>query len=375
MLLTVLPAKYRRLWSFIATDGVIPVIEAATPRRMTRILRDAQLLESGHVTAVSIVQVGGQLRSAARLALKFSQPVPAHVPQRVYLKLVTPGLIRGRGHDRALREWEFYTSVTTALTPSLLSMGVVRCLDAAAEADGAAHLVLQDVSETHTQPEWPIPPTQAEVERAVDWAAGFHRTWWEQPRLHDLRRPKTSPEGLAAVAERHLTAISQQLSSVERCRTRRVYDVIAGLWERGTLGAPPRRAYTLTHGDLHFWNLLYPQASTDSIAVIDWEDWKVGHAMTEMAYLIGLHWDRSRDAAEEVALIKRYHSVLTATGSVLYSWDDCWRDYRFGMIAMFTVPAVFWDRQLMASVWWPHLKRIHAAYAQLECDELLADLR
>ena len=218
-------------------------------------------------------------------------------------------------------------------------------------------------------------PTQAQVERVVDWAAVFHGTWWEDPHLQDLRRSKVSLDWLTEIADRHVAAISDHLSTVELARTRRVHQAIPHLWALGTIGPPPARAYALIHGDLHLWNVLYPIASTGSLAVVDWEEWDVGHPMTEIAYLVGLNWDRSRNPADERALIERYHAALVATGRPAYSWEDCWRDYRRGIIALFRVPAVFHERKLDAGVWWPHVRRIHAAYEQLDCDELLTDLR
>lgn len=374
MPLSVLSEPYQRVRRLVAGEGVIPALDAVTPRRMTRILRDAQLLDTGHVTKVTLVQPRTTSKISSRIDLQFSCRVASDVPRRVHLKLITSETIDRCGRELALREVDFYTSVTRTLTPSLFGMGVVRCIDAEVADDGSAHLLLHDVSDTHAPPEWPIPPPGAQVCRAVDWAAAFHAAWWEHRDLAELRHPKSSLNWLVDVGERHLAAISDRLSARDVFRMKRIYASMNALWERGHLGPPPCKGYSLIHGDLHLWNILYPLAGADPLAVIDWELWNVGHPLTEAAYLIGLNWDRSRNPADERALVERYHRALVAAGPASYSWDDCWRDYRLGIIALFIVPAVFQDRRLPASLWWPHLSRLHMAYEQLGCDELLSEL-
>jgi hypothetical protein len=375
MALSVLSAPYRRVWDFVASDGAIRSLDAATPRRLTRILRDAQLLNGERVTAVHRLQTRQAAQPAARFELQFSGRVAAAVPRRVYLKLVTPEIIQQRGREAALRELQFYRSVTATLSPSLFGMGVVRCLDSVLESDGSSHLLLEDLSETHAHPEWPIPPLRSQVEDAVDWTAAFHATWWEDPAILPLPQLKVSRDRLTELADRHVAAVADQLSARETARMRRIYQSIEGMWRRGLIGEPPERGFVLTHGDLHFWNVLYPVSATGGLAVVDWEFWGVGHPLTEAAYLIGLNWDRSRDPADERGLVARYHRGLVASGRPVPSWEDCWRDYRLAMISLFLVPAVFWARQLSAGIWWPHLRRLHAAYEQLRGDEVMSELR
>ena len=374
MPLSAFSTPYRRVWNLLSNDGVIRSVEEATPWRLTRILRDAQLLDGERVTAVTAAPTNQPSRPSARLELQFSGRVSSDVPRRIYLKLLTPDMLQKRGRDRALREVEFYSTVTGTLTPSLHEMGVVRCIDVARDPDGPAHLMLEDLWETHTQPEWPIPPQPRQVEDVIDWTAAFHATWWDDPALLRLRQLEVQVDWLVMLAERYLAALADQLSAAETARMRAIYASIERLWQRGTIGPPPARGFVLTHGDLHLWNVLYPISPTARLAVVDWEAWGVGNPLTEAAYLIGLNWDRSRDPAEERALVQRYHRGLVASGRPVCSWDECWHGYRLGVVGLFLVPAVFWDRQLGAGLWWPHLRRLHSAYEQLRCDEVLSQL-
>ena len=44
------------------------------------------------------------------------------------------------------------------------------------------HLLLEDLSATHTPPEGALPPPLPQYERLVAGLAAIHATWWEHPR-------------------------------------------------------------------------------------------------------------------------------------------------------------------------------------------------
>ncbi|HEV7544732.1 MAG TPA: aminoglycoside phosphotransferase, partial [Reyranella sp.] len=62
---------------------------------------------------------------------------------------------------------------------------VPRCFDAAWDEDTKAwHLVLEDLSESHTAPTaWPLPPTMAQCETILRALARFNAAWWDNRRL------------------------------------------------------------------------------------------------------------------------------------------------------------------------------------------------
>ena len=63
---------------------------------------------------------------------------------------------------------------------------MVACYDAAFAPDsGAYHIILQDVSDTHTAVPYPLPPTVPQSELMVDSLAELHAFWWEHPRLNE----------------------------------------------------------------------------------------------------------------------------------------------------------------------------------------------
>ena len=124
------------------------------------------------------------------------------------------------------------------------------------------------------------------------------------------------------------------------------------------------------------WNLLYPRDSSPDAAIrlIDWDNWRVGRAATDLAYMMALHWYPERRARLEGPLLERYHAGLCAHGVSDYSLERLWEDYRLSVIGHLAI--LIWQQTLALppppAAWWSHLHRILAAFEDLDCAALLA---
>ena len=74
----------------------------------------------------------------------------------------------------------------------------------------------------------------------------------------------------------------------------------------------------------------------------------------------------------EAQLIERYHAGLLAHGVTGYGLDSLWEDYRLSVIGHLAIPVWQQSYGLHASIWWPHLHRILAAFEDLGCAALLS---
>jgi hypothetical protein len=74
----------------------------------------------------------------------------------------------------------------------------------------------------------------------------------------------------------------------------------------------------------------------------------------------------------EALLIERYHAGLLAHGVTGYGLDSLWEDYRLSVIGHLAIPVWQQSYGLHASIWWPHLHRILAAFEDLGCAALLS---
>jgi hypothetical protein len=354
--------------------------EQVSPEWLTRLLHKHGALPHGQVTAVQKIPSRSTISitfTLARLAVSYSDNAPPSAPTRLFLKFSKPGFDAALSASVGKNEVAFYTTVVHAMRGS----ATVHCYDAVYDPEtGKSHVLLEDLSETHFQTEWPLPPIRQHCEAVMECLAQFHAFWWEHPRLGtEIGQLPTEEARKAGTADTHrrirgfLDFLGDRLS-VDR---RQVYDKILtslpGLWDRhrGTR-LSERKAFTLVHGDAQVWNFFYPcDATTDHVRIIDWQFWHLGVGTDDLAYMMALHWYPERRCVMERELLKRYHTELLRHGVANYPWDECWFDYRVSALTNLLVPALQWSVKLPAAVWWSHLERAMSAFHDLGGDELL----
>lgn len=348
---------------------VIKSVEQVTPAWLDGVLRRAGALDRGEVVRVEAAAARSLLISnVCRLEAVYSDGADEASPRRLFLKWSKPSLEARSSRN----EVEFYNSVARdAPGPPL-----IRCYDAAFDEEtGASHLLLEDLSETHTQTVSPLPPAVKDCELAVECLAQFHARWWEHPRLGaDVGRLTTAEEyeELGRLLEKHLAGFLDFLGDRLPAKRRAIYrKVLAGSmypWRRMLR----REGLTVSHGDAHWWNFLYPRGGTAGGArVFDWHLWHVDVPTKDLAYMIALNWYPSRRAALEERLLRRYHAGLVAGGVGGYGWEDCWLEYRRMVVRELFVPVWQWSSGMQPGVWWPGLERIWMAFEDLGCEEFL----
>ena len=350
---------------------VISGPEELVPDRLTALLQSSGALPHGSVRAIQ----AGQRRTSTLAAIvafqvEYTPDAPAQAPTRLVLKATREGLdpsLRSVGQ----REVAFYRQVA----PIMPDGPFPRCYGAES-ADGRFHLLLEDLSETHTiLTEWPLPPSVEACEQIVDTWASFHAFWWRGPRLGQEVGTFLDEPALAKIGaeyqehyRRFAEALGDRLSPAAR-------DVYARVSEaRGRLYTPARlyANYTLAHGDAHVWNLFYPREPGGRIRLIDWDGWRIGRGAADLAYMMALHWYPERRARLEARLLERYHAALCGHGVREYSLDRLWEDYRLSVIGHLATPVWQHAYRLHPAIWWSHVHRILAAFDDLECGQLLA---
>jgi hypothetical protein len=253
---------------------------------------------------------------------------------------------------------------------------LIRCYDAAfSSVSGAAHLLLADMSETHTQSVPPLPPSLRDCELAVDCLAQLHARFWEHPQLGtEIGKLTTEAEfdSLVQTLRAHLEGFMDFLGDRLTDERRKYYErVISGSMQPWRRMLKPE-GLTLSHGDAHSWNFLYPRdEATGTALIFDWHLWHVDIPLKDLAFMIAFNWYPQRRALLEEKLLRRYHAALVAGGVARYSWEDCWRDYRFAVIRELCVPVWQWSSGMEPGVWWANLDKIWMAFADLRCAELL----
>jgi hypothetical protein len=294
--------------------------------------------------------------------------------------------------EAGIEEVRFYRLVA-ALNPP--APAIVPCYAAAHDpGSGDSYLLLQDLSESHSQPVTrdqqisivqAVPPADA-VEQVVDTLARHHAYWWD----HALLQAKTFDVGYWSRNAERFTQYWQRRSRAWESlaegeaawfpdELRRLYErVLAHLRRHWEADLEPRfstrKNLTLVHGDAYFANFLCPKNGADGATyLIDWQSPTVDIGGYDLANLCATFWtpEQRREDQREEKILRRYLSVLQAHGAAEYGWEDLVRDYQAGLIYWLLVPLQ--DRYDGSSkdYWWPKMQCLVAAFREWGCDELL----
>ena len=235
------------------------------------------------------------------------------------------------------------------------------------------NLLLEDLSETHESLEHEIPPTEKQCYQLMEVLAQIHAFWWERPHAGILI--ETTPQMLtdefnADVANYGAFAdfLGDRLLSSHRAIYENVINRMLLLRQKRFAS---QKHITLSHGDAHAWNFMYPVSEDESPRLLDWEACGVNVGVNDAAYLMAVFWHPERRQWLEKPLLRHYHRHLLQQGISGYTWEDCWYDYRLSVINLLFMPVWWWVFKTPAFLWWYRLERLMMAYDDLECAELL----
>lgn len=327
---------------------------AITPQWLT-----AQLYQSGHLQQGQVIKVTAQpltshANSAVALTVTYSDETEPKPTTQLVCKLYA-----GDNFWAGWAEVIFYTELVTGMA----DFAAPRCYAAAADITSrTSHLLLEDLSTTHyVQVKSALTLTQ--YQQCVDELAKLHAHWWEHPDLSadKFMQPHGGPLRMAqAIApeqiRRHgawlqvqlpqiLQKIGQQLTTEQRAFCEQAVlrwpDLLIELTKND-------RQLTLIHGDYHHYgNIWLPYDSSGTIKILDWETWKRGIGVYDLAYLLVYEEEARRQW--EHTLLERYHQQLIIRG-IDYTWDQCLRDYRLSLLACLFPPLL-----------WPNEAALHSA--------------
>jgi len=347
-----------------------------TPPWLTQVLGRKGLLLQGDVDAVEIVAPAsraGVSADVARLAIRYSADATGDLPTRLFLKMS-----RADVHAEVLAygntEVAFYNAM--ANVPEMFS--IPRCYDAFVDPEtGHSHILMDDLSETHFQKPFPIPPSGEHSVLLVESLAQLHAFWWDDPRLgNEIGRPfdpdiaHASRVRLEETFPKFIDLLGESLLPEQV----KIYERILGsdVLQRRQRRYEQMDRVTLAHGDAHPANFMLPHdTDRDSVVIIDWQLSGVDIAAGDLAFMMAHRWPPQRRAALEKTLLQHYHDRLLAHGVGGYSWDDLWRDYREAVIVTALIPIGQYRRDLNLGVIWMGIEHSMAAFEDLQCIELL----
>ena len=345
--------------------------EAAKPDHLTDALRRHGVLSTGRVRDVTTDAPRDLLMSRiVRLKLAYDGPAEK-APASLILK--TWGPRDGVPEAWAAREVLFYDTVAPVTPASSL----LRCFDAGWSPESKAwHLLLEDMTDSHCiAADRPLPPTEPQCRAIVGVLAHFHAAWWDR-----------APPGLSLGAEAAMALandLHQPLPGFWASLCDRLGDRMSGdrrrLCER-FFAAPPHFARLATalnlsvvHGDAHVWNVFLPNdGRAGGERLFDWGAWRPGLPAIDLACMMAMHWFPEHRRRFERPLLDHYHATLLASGVEGYDRAALDHDYRLAVLIQMTMPIIWANIGMSASVWLPSFERIMLAVDDLGCRDLLA---
>ncbi len=336
--------------------------DQVTPEWLTAVLRRRALLPHGSVLGLSKKLGQSNNADSVRLDVHYSAEAPEHLPRRFFLKLTGRRI-----------EVIFYRQIA----PDMPVRHLLHCYDAAYNREREiGHLLLEDLSDTHFEPDEALPLPRSYGEACIDILAQLHAHWWEHPRLSsDIAVESEDVMGFVCEQARQaLPAFVDFLGERLSARRQELFERLFAAWPLAIRSERLRsgRQVTLVHGDAHIWNFLYPRHSeSETVRLIDWAVWHIDVGTNDLAYMMALHWYPDYRAQVERDLLRRYHRALLEGGVTGYDWDQCWQDYRISAMANLFWPIFDWAFDAPVNIWWHNLERAVLAWDDLDCEEFL----
>ena len=181
----------------------------------------------------------------------------------------------------------------------------------------------------------------ADARLTVRGLAKFHANWWGAPSLEPqtwLRRPEQSGATLMQLwgfswemfKEFFSDALTAELVEIGE----RIGQQMLALNQRGAASAT-----TLVHGDVRLANLLFDDdAVDDGLYLLDWQGVHLGSGPGDLGYFMALSvaTELRRDVEDE--LLQLYYRTLRDNGVAEYSYQQCYDDYRIGLLVALAIP-------------------------------------
>lgn len=352
---------------------VLHSYEDLTPAWLTAVLFEKGVLEQGYVTSVRTLNTSHQASLNYFIGLEYSTDAPETAPRTLFLKLSRPERL-----PLTASEVEYYTKIV-AQTPFKVTPV---CYSAEFDSEKSAyHILLEDVSQTHSGLSLSYPPTPDHALQMACTLARLHAHWWNSPALNTVSDFPTS-EIIDRYVNYCLVGLSPMLDFLGDRLTSEQRQLVEKLVHQWPIWMNARvqqnkHDLTLIHGDCHNANFLLPKADGQAY-LVDRQpfDWSLTCWLgaSDLTYMM-VHWwyPAYRERVEE-AVLRTYHRELVNCGVTTYDQSQLWDDYRLCAIQSLYVPLAWCAEGSLdntAWIWFPKVVYTLDAIQHLNSVELL----
>ncbi len=314
-----------------------------TAEWLTEALREGGHLPRGRVSAVDVGDIGvgrGYISQSVRVTPTYEGTdgdAPASLVAKVPTFVQVPEYLTPWTGMIIETEIDWYREAS-AECPARIA----RCYGGVHESRTSYALLLEDLGDLATLSQTDsCPPERAPL--VVKTLARMHAHWWESERLREWTwLPSTERQqrintpivrgGWDAFADRIVPRIDEAFLPVGE----RLMEEWGEVYARGAASGA-----TLIHGDFRIENFLFGEAGgPDELVLLDWQLAGYGSGPRDLAYFIAQGFAPDERRAVEADLVRLYHESLAGHGVSGYSLEQCWEDYRLGLLASMFIPIV-----------------------------------
>lgn len=240
---------------------------------------------------------------------------------------------------------------------SMVNAPLVRCFDALYEPGVGYHLLLEDLSATHTDNK--LVPPNLRYGIAVAEALG---------RLHAHHWCSQAPPDSGAL-DLYFDEVRPGLAPMERatgCSLRERFALHEHAFRQRW--ANPK-GMSLLHGDLNPTNVLTPSGHERPLYFLDRQPfhWSLtyGVAASDLAYFMIPWWPEQERERCDLVVLRHWYDAL---GASEYSWNEAQADWRLSVEQCLNVPMEWCSKpstfESMQRLWQSQFSRVQTALAQ-----------
>ena len=179
---------------------------------------------------------------------------------------------------------------------------------------------------------------QKEMYKLVLQLGDFHSRWWDDQRLSSFKwipMPGAPEDALYSTIFRKIwegCSLNDEFKSL----------LPYGAWENGLriyekydslIQSLPISKVTIIHSDLRAENFFFDWGDSDNpIVIYDWALARIGRGPVDLAFPLGVYVDTELHRKIEKDILVSYHKRLLEKGVSDYTFDECWDDYRVGLL-------------------------------------------
>lgn len=316
--------------------------EELTPEWMTDTLRDAGCIQRARVASRTCERIGegvGFLGQIARVTPAYDA-LEEGAPRTLIGKFPTP--VESARQMAAMYglyqcEVNFYRHVA-----SEVALRTPRCYFSAISDDATTFLLLlEDLGASGRMGDQIKGCPLDDARLALRELARLHASWWGHPRLADLDwLPLGADLGRISMEAAYPAGWRTCLDQFGHLLSPAQRSALPTLNERAlrTFDAFAAAPLTIMHADYRLDNMFFGTADGGyEFAVIDWQIANRGWGVYDVAYFMGSNLEPALRRAEEMTLLREYHTTLTRarTRGGAYSWEQCRADYVRSMALFF----------------------------------------